>query len=803
MSADGPKLWAPRIVYPLQPAEHFVGRQGLRSELVRWATSTHEDTRLIAVIGMGGAGKTALTENVLSAVMERPRHSGLFVWSFYENRSIEEFADFALQYFGRQTPSAPLNVRLRRLVDTLADGNNHLLVLDGLELLQEGLETNRVTGELSSHDLKLFFRLFVGTASRAMVLVTSRLPLTDLESWRGRRFRVIDLDNERLSDSDARAVLSAWGVRGTEAELASAVAMCGTHPLSVSVLGSFLAEYHGGRVQGITLVDVERATTDLTSARRLVRVLDEYRKRLDARDNTLMFILSAFSRGVSEYRLFRLFPSSSTASASESELLVRLARLRRLGLCHVYTREGIRFFTAHPFVREYFRAAGNQESETLYEHVAERLAEQLSDRPDKQFPKEAETLLSFEDLIEQLVAAEKYDEAFEVYFRGMGGYAHLTAIGQVDRGLRIVSLLLREDQAGRIESRCVRPEAKRSTLRDRMIYSRDVGNLRQARAAWHAYERVATRYNSGRLSATNVVLHAMLLLIEAGALPEAAILCDDLAPLMHLDGCEPNQQMRVHATRLYVRYLLGRSVSKEELAAVEPGRVWGVHRVWLAEIALRRGLQQLAKSIIEAGDLQPASKATLELMGVELALERGQLEGASKRLRDCRRALEERYHADCDLRWQVLQGVCTARLGDMASGRGELTTALHHAQSNGNILREVDALVRIGELEFLAKNYLTSYQFLVEAVSLGASTRVSYHRGVAPALPILAAVEERLGRPGSALCSIDWAIRLYEAMGDGISKALGEQRLLIRERTHALDEQSRIKRKRANSDMPG
>jgi hypothetical protein len=63
----GPRTAAPAATHPApfqapSPAEHFVGRQAEREQLLAWLTQSQRNT-ITAIVGMGGAGKTALAAN--------------------------------------------------------------------------------------------------------------------------------------------------------------------------------------------------------------------------------------------------------------------------------------------------------------------------------------------------------------------------------------------------------------------------------------------------------------------------------------------------------------------------------------------------------------------------------------------------------------------------------------------------------------------------------------------------------------------------------------------------------------------
>ena len=83
-----------------QPVDPFCGRREELAKLQRWAADP--EVRLIGVSAWGGAGKTALVTQWLTAHGgARPRR-GLFAWSFYEEPSADIWAEELLSW-GQET----------------------------------------------------------------------------------------------------------------------------------------------------------------------------------------------------------------------------------------------------------------------------------------------------------------------------------------------------------------------------------------------------------------------------------------------------------------------------------------------------------------------------------------------------------------------------------------------------------------------------------------------------------------------------------------------------------------------------
>lgn len=129
--------------------QYFTGREGLFRRLDHVAAS-HE-VRVVAITGIGGLGKTSLVGYWL-----KHRHGhhirrvhGLFVWSFYQSRQFEKFADailaFAADNYSWMRDSTyteqlgPISSRLLQFFRA----HSICLVLDGLEVLQGDKGTTR------------------------------------------------------------------------------------------------------------------------------------------------------------------------------------------------------------------------------------------------------------------------------------------------------------------------------------------------------------------------------------------------------------------------------------------------------------------------------------------------------------------------------------------------------------------------------------------------------------------------------------------------------------------------------------
>ncbi len=204
----------------------------------------------MSLIGLGGAGKTALAADFLSGLLGsrsvRPA-DGLFVWSFYQEPDAERFLRELFDYFASESPadSAAKGAGLIHLLsEALERGGPHLLVLDGLERVQRQAGEEGRYGQIEDPLLKsLLVRIAEGLGRTAM-LVTSRFPLTDLEPWLDGGYRHVEVGE--LALPAALALLRRRGVHGDDESLSALVTAYGAHALTLDHLGSLIGQFLDG-----------------------------------------------------------------------------------------------------------------------------------------------------------------------------------------------------------------------------------------------------------------------------------------------------------------------------------------------------------------------------------------------------------------------------------------------------------------------------------------------------------------------------------------------------------------------------
>ena len=441
-AAAAPKSFAPEHAHTLQRAPFFVGREDILDELGAWASAPERGSGpgVVALVGVGGAGKTAIAERLVARMGETPRPGGLFVWSFYEDERTEAFLAHAVQYFAGKDVQA--GERLERLLAALGSGPPHLVVLDGLETVQSAGGASRAHGELEDPLLRRLLVALARGLGAARALVTSRFFLGDLAAWADSGARTVKLGP--LSPTDATRLLRSWGVGGDGEALARVVQASGGHALSLAVAGSYAGAFLGGDLRPLDPEGLAEAARDDPLARRLTRVLSAYAAALPDAERDLLARLSVLAAGADEDALLALAAASpriagALAGTSAEGLRRALGRLERLGLVFRAGGEPPRW-SSHPFVRDHFRALLTVSASAVQAAMTAPSEGTLIFAP-RQKPRDTARLDAIEEVIRALVAAGQPAEAYRVYTQTLGAFSHLgLVLGEMSRGARILRL---------------------------------------------------------------------------------------------------------------------------------------------------------------------------------------------------------------------------------------------------------------------------------------------------------------------------------------------------------------------------
>ena len=184
----------------------FFGREQDIAFLDRaWA---NEDVNVVTIVAWGGVGKSTLVNHWVRAIASEHYRSAelVFGWSFYrqgtsgETSSADEFLDAALRWFGDADPRLGTDWEKGERLAKLVAHRRTLLILDGLEPLQN--PPGPQEGRLREPSLQALLREIVAF-NQGLCVITTRFPVADLAHAEGSSALCLDLE-QLCSDAGAK-----------------------------------------------------------------------------------------------------------------------------------------------------------------------------------------------------------------------------------------------------------------------------------------------------------------------------------------------------------------------------------------------------------------------------------------------------------------------------------------------------------------------------------------------------------------------------------------------------------------------
>jgi WD40 repeat protein/DNA-binding SARP family transcriptional activator len=220
------------------------GRQTEVAHLQQWLL--HDRYRMIALLGIGGVGKTALAATAVQAVAE---HFEIVFWrSLLNAPPLDEILSAVLQEVsGHSLPEVPasLDEQLALLLDYLRR-RRCLLVLDNMEtILQPGHAGAYQAGYAPYGQL---IQRLGQSRHNSCLLLTSREPPIELARLETSTpaLRVLPLSG--LDAADGQAMLTACGLPSQAAETGTLVARYSGNPLALKLVAQTVQDLFGGDI---------------------------------------------------------------------------------------------------------------------------------------------------------------------------------------------------------------------------------------------------------------------------------------------------------------------------------------------------------------------------------------------------------------------------------------------------------------------------------------------------------------------------------------------------------------------------
>lgn len=386
--------------------ENFKGRATDFATLNRWANDP--GTRIIAITGIGGQGKTAMTGRWLK--QERDENLvqvPVFYWSFYRDQDVGKFLEQIVEF------CLPI-VRVRgkgeiepiSFILSVVQKARLLLVLDGLEVMQEDAGSSN-HGKIPHPLLNPFLQSWVRVQHEGLMILTSRFHFPQLTRYSGVRFHQLDL--VRLSTQDGVSLLKKLNIFGDQNLIETYVEKLFGHPLALRVLASTVKRSCFGVLAQFKGMEILTEGDELSE--KLKHLLNFYEQQLKDGQKELLGIISLFKRPVETESFVTLLgnmKSLENTPLAKADILTINKQLKLLidDFLIEKTDEGI---TTHPVIRDHFRA-GNKIAGSRLE-----VADFLKARPGAERPATIEEVRDLVEAIQLLCDEGEFKTAHDLF----------------------------------------------------------------------------------------------------------------------------------------------------------------------------------------------------------------------------------------------------------------------------------------------------------------------------------------------------------------------------------------------------
>jgi WD40 repeat protein/transcriptional regulator with XRE-family HTH domain len=326
---------------------NFYGRERECAELEKWITE--EQCHVVAVLGMGGIGKTTFATYVAQQVKSHFTH--IFWRSLSNAPPLEHILKQCIHFVSNQEhPDLPqeLDEQMSLLMRYLQE-HRCLLILDNIEsILQAGERAGQYAKGYEGYGSLI--RRMGETRHRSCLMLTSREKPEDVAHVEGKAALVRSFPLSGVGQSEGRAILQDRELVGSDEQWAALVQLYSGNPLALKLVAEPIQAVFGGEIAHF-LQEEKTAVWDINV------LLEQQFHRLSAQEQEILTWLAIEREAVSleEIRANLVHPVAQEVVHDGLASLLR----RSLIETRVEAKGGTRnstTFTLQPVIMEYVTA---------------------------------------------------------------------------------------------------------------------------------------------------------------------------------------------------------------------------------------------------------------------------------------------------------------------------------------------------------------------------------------------------------------------------------------------------------------
>lgn len=314
----------------------FSGRQEESKQVKQWTTD--ERCRLVAILGMGGMGKTTFATHLAQTI--KNDFDFVFWRSLSNAPTLEHLLKQCIPFLsGSQGLAIPQNTNDQiSLLLQLLRRKRCLLIFDNAEsLLQAGEQAGHYLSERESYGT--LFQRIGQTQHQSCLLLTSREKTGEIALLEGTGMPVRSLMLTGLSSNEGQEVLREKGLRGTDEDWETLTHLYSGNPLALQLVSEVITNAFGGEISYF----LEEGQSVFGGINDL---LEQQFQRLHKREQELLYWLAIEREAVT----LNILRNNLTRNSSRTHLPETISLLQRRFLLE--TRGQVQFIL-QPVILEY------------------------------------------------------------------------------------------------------------------------------------------------------------------------------------------------------------------------------------------------------------------------------------------------------------------------------------------------------------------------------------------------------------------------------------------------------------------